>query len=46
MLTFGTFLVADVTALLTARTHFLGSCEVCGCLRGAHNNGMKLNYGG
>ncbi len=35
MLTFGTFLAVDVTALLTVRTHslshWLGTCEgVCG----------------
>ncbi len=38
MLTFGTFLAADVTALLTGRTHslshWLGTCEgVCVCVR-------------
>ncbi len=33
MLTFGTFLAADVTALLTVRTHSLGTCEgVCVCV--------------
>ncbi len=38
MLTFGTFLAADVTALLTVRTHSLGTCGVwcgvCVCLVG------------